>query len=97
MKAYIAGKITGDPNYRTKFQSAAEQLKEKGLIIVSPATLTEGMNVADYMRICFAMMDSVDIVAFLPDYTDSRGALLEHAWCQYVGKQTMYLSREDTP
>ena len=29
-------------------------------------------------------------VLFMQDYQDSRGAMLEWAWCQYVGKQTCY-------
>ena len=49
------------------------------------------MRPADYMRICLSMMESADLVAFLPDYKESRGAQLEWDWCQYVGKQTMYL------
>lgn len=44
----------------------------------------------DYMRLCFAMMEAADVVLFMQDYQDSRGAMLEWAWCQYVGKQTCY-------
>ena len=91
MKVYIAGKITGDNTYKEKFQRAASAIEAQGDIVISPAILPEGMRPADYMRICFAMMDSADIVAFLPDYEQSRGAQLEWAWCQYTGKQTMYL------
>ena len=93
MKAYIAGKITGDPDYWHKFQRAQEDLEDQGFTVINPAELPEGMRPADYMRICMAMMDSADIVAFLPDYAQSRGAQLEWAWCQYVSKQTMYLEQ----
>lgn len=44
----------------------------------------------DYMRLCFAMMEAADAVLFMQDYQDSRGAMLEWAWCQYVGKQTCF-------
>ena len=91
MKIYIAGKITGDSAYKEKFKRAAEAIESQGDVAISPATIPEGMRPADYMRICFAMMDSADVVAFLPDWYESRGASLEHEWCQYVGKQTMYL------
>lgn len=91
MKVYIAGKITGDPDYLKKFQWAQEDLEGQGFTVLNPAELPEGMSPADYMRICMAMMDSADLVAFLPDYEQSRGAQLEWAWCQYVSKQTMYL------
>lgn len=93
MKAYIAGKITGDAEYQEKFRRAQKLLEDQGFVVLSPAVMPEGMRPADYMRICFAMMDSADVVAFLPDYTQSRGAQLEWAWCQYVGKTTMYLEQ----
>ena len=91
MKAYLAGKITGDPNYQEKFRQAQEDLERQGVTVLSPACLPEGMRAADYMRICLAMIDSADVVAFLPDYKESRGAQLEWSWCRYVGKATMYL------
>lgn len=91
VKVYIAGKITGDRNYREKFSCAQEDLEGQGFTVLNPAKLPEGLLPEDYMRICMAMMDSSDIVAFLPDYEQSRGAQIEWAWCQYVGKQTMYL------
>lgn len=93
MKAYIAGKITGDTGYQEKFRRAQKLLEAEEFVVLNPAVMAEGMRPADYMRICFAMMDSADIVAFLPDYEQSRGAQLEWAWCQYVGKQTMYLEQ----
>ena len=91
MKVYIAGKITGDSAYREKFQQAHRDLEVKGFIVLSPAELPEGMHPSDYMRICFAMMECADVVAFLPGYSQSRGAMLEFDWCQYTGKQTMFL------
>lgn len=94
-KAYIAGKITGDPDYRSKFHIAQKMLESEGYTVINPAVLPEGLAPADYMRICFAMMDSADVVAFLPDYEDSCGARLEWAWCEYVGKRVMYLGREE--
>lgn len=93
MKVYISGKITGDQDYWDKFQWAKEDLEDQGFTVINPADLPVGMRPEDYMRICFSMMDSADIVAFLPDYEESAGARLEWSWCQYVGKQTMYLSQ----
>ena len=90
-KVYIAGKITGDSGYWEKFRQAERELEEGGFIVLNPAELPEGMQPCDYMRICFAMMDCADIVAFLPDYSQSRGARLEYDWCQYTGKQTVML------
>lgn len=86
MKIYIAGKITGDKNYRQKFRQAQERLEREGHVVLNPAVLPEGMTRLDYMRICFAMIDCADEVAFLPDWTKSKGAQLEKRYCQYVGK-----------
>lgn len=88
MKVYLAGKITGDPNYREKFAEAAKKLEERaGVTVISPAVTPEGLKKADYMRICFAMLESADTAAFLPDWEDSPGAQLEKHWCEYVGKK----------
>ena len=56
-------------------------------IVLNPAELPEGMEAADYMRICMAMIDVADAVVFLPDAKDSAGARLEKAYCEYVGKE----------
>lgn len=90
MKIYIAGKITGDPNYKMKFRMAAKHIQELYplAVILNPAELPEGMTPADYMRICFAMIDVADAVVFLPNAKDSAGARLERAYCEYIGKGT---------
>lgn len=86
LKVYLAGKITGDPDYKKKFAAAEEFYTGGGCIVLNPATLPEGMTGAGYMRICFAMIDCADLVVFLRDYEESDGARLESAYCDYVGK-----------
>lgn len=71
MKIYIAGKITGDKAYRAKFAAAEKTLRAQGFTVINPAVLPEGMRPADYMRICFAMVDIADEVVFLPDWQES--------------------------
>ena len=39
MKIYIAGKITGDSGYRSKFAEAQKILEERGYEVENPATL----------------------------------------------------------
>lgn len=90
LKVYISGKITGDPGYREKFAAAADRLMAAGHIVLNPATSPAGMRPADYMRLCFAMMETADMVLFLHDWRDSKGANLEMAWCLYVGKPTTF-------
>lgn len=91
MKIYIAGKITGDPHYRDKFSAVGELLEKQGHIVLSPAVLPEGMTQADYMRICFAMIDAADAVCFLPDASKREGALLELQYCDYTFKDALHL------
>ena len=85
-KLYIAGKITGDPDYREKFADAENFYTARGYTVLTPAALPEGMRPADYMRICFAMIDTADAVAFLPGFRQSAGAGVEYAYCCYIDK-----------
>jgi len=97
MKIYIAGKISGDPLFREKFAAAQKTLEMEGggNIVLNPAILPDGLSVADYMRICFAMIDVADVVVFLPDWRLSGGAQLEKAYCDYVGKPRKILKNEE--
>lgn len=85
-KIYIAGKITGDPDYKAKFEEAENFYKKKGYTVLTPTWMPIGMQPADYMRICFAMIDTADVVALLPDFKQSAGAEVEHAYCRYIDK-----------
>lgn len=85
-RVYIAGKITGDRNYKIKFSKTEETLRREGNIVLNPASLPEGMTAAEYMRLCFCMIDMADMVVFLPDFTKSQGAMLEFNYCVYIGK-----------
>lgn len=93
MKIYLAGKITGDPDYREKFRKVETDLTKQGFVVMSPATLPEHMTPADYMRICFAMIDSADTVVLLPGWSNSEGATLEWIYCRYIGKDCMDLQK----
>ena len=90
IKIYIAGRITGDPNYKTKFKEAEKECEELGFAVLNPAKLPQGMESSDYMRICFAMLDVADVVMFLPDWKESPGARLEHDYCVYTGKKMLF-------
>lgn len=99
MKIYIAGRITGNPHYKAQFKAMAAMLQEAGHAVLNPAELPEGMKPADYMRICFAMLDSADIVFFQRGWEASKGAKLEYDYARYIGKDAIAidpLSRDDT-
>lgn len=92
MKIYIAGKITGDKKYRAKFREAARNLEALGHVVLNPAILPAGLEERDYMQITLAMLNAADLAVFLPDYQESRGAMIEWEWCKRTGKDcAMYL------
>lgn len=99
MKIYIAGRITGNPNYKAQFKATAAMLQEAGHTVLNPAELPEGMKPADYMRICFAMLESADVVFFQRGWEISNGAKLEYDYARYIEKDIIAivpLSRDDT-
>lgn len=89
MKIYIAGKITGELNYKEKFDIAATSLEAQGHIVSNPAELPEGMLPADYMRICFAMIDTADAIYLLKGWYNSSGASIERNYAMYTGKSIL--------
>jgi len=50
-----------------------------------------GLDNCDYADVCKAMIDSADMVVFLPNWQDSKGAQLERAYCCYVDKPNIDL------
>lgn len=94
-KIYLAGRINGNAGYREEFGEAERFYRERGFTVLNPAQLPEGMEQADYMRICVAMIDSAEIVMMLPDWEMSPGARVEKAYAEYAGK-TVALHEEQT-
>lgn len=86
MKIYIAGKIAGDKRYRAKFREAAKSLEALGHVVLNPETLPDGLDDGDYMQIALAMLNAADVAVFLPDYQESKDAMVEWAYCQRIGK-----------
>ena len=81
MKIYIAGKITGQPNYMELFQAKQTELEAQGHTVINPAKLYgilgEGFNHAEYMHICYSLIDLCDEVYLLSNWADSKGACME--------------------
>lgn len=83
---YIAGRITGEPNYKEKFEAVARQVEALGFAVLNPAVLPAELGSDRAMKICTAMIDQADAVYFAPGWSRSVGAQLEMAYSKYTGK-----------
>lgn len=87
---YIAGKITDDLFYRTKFYEAARKLEAAGFAVLSPAVLPDGFTYEAYMRMSEAMLNECEAVCFLPDWRESKGARYEYGHATANGKEIFF-------
>ena len=104
---YLAGKISGDPLYYTKFLLWERDIKEQGLEVYNPARIIDNPVVYDYVknnsdravwRFCMRMVIKnlrlCDTIAMLPKWQDSRGARFEHWIAKRRGLKIIYLGCE---
>ena len=105
MKVYIAGKITGNEGYRADFDAEEKRLREeierttgRKPVVLNPANLPEGMDYADYMWICFAMIARADVVFLMEHWFESNGAKMENSYAQHIGKRIVsFYEEEENP
>lgn len=94
---YIAGKISGDPNYKLKFMTAQKNLEKIGFIVLSPAWLpSKGFEYEAYIRMSEAMLIECDAVCMLPDWKDSPGAARELAVAKAYKKEIYFYNCLET-
>lgn len=79
MRLYISGPVTGRDNLNIEnFERAADALSAKGYSVVIPHWFTNpSMSWQDAMKRCIEAMMKCDAVALLPDWLNSRGAIIE--------------------
>lgn len=87
---YIAGPITGVPDYHEKFQKARTELNRHDWIVFDPSVLPSGLPWEAYMPICYSMMDASDAIYFLRGWERSRGARLEFERATKRGIKIMF-------
>lgn len=91
---YIAGPITGVPDYKTRFCAVETELCLKGYRVINPAKLPEGLTNKQYMHVCLPLIDCADVVLFMEGSQDSKGAMSEFAYCRCVGKPHVFKTEE---
>ena len=89
---YIAGKITGDKDYKAKFKRYEEKYKAMGYVVFNPTILPESEHIdyEEYMSLCLTMVEIADKIIMLPDWENSKGAIRENVRAITYGKEIIY-------
>lgn len=99
-KIYLAGKVTGDPCYKMKFEAGMRHLEHLGWKredIVNPAQLIDGDTPwLKAMWKSLRLMRRCEWVALLPDWKESWGARIERFAATVLRKWMMYIYPENT-
>lgn len=79
---YIAGPITGDPDYKNKFTVASEVLRGQGFVVCSPVVMLkslvkQGASHRDLVSFGGSIAAAADALALLPEWDCSEGAVRE--------------------
>ena len=86
MKVYVAGPMTGLPNFnRDNFFRVADEIKLEGHVVLNPAILPDGLTQKEYMSICIPMAAMCDAIYLLEGWKNSPGARAEVAMAEKLG------------
>lgn len=85
MKVYIAGKITGNPDYVRQFEDAEKLLTEQGHAVINPALKGEGFEYREYIDMGLCQLMKCDAIYLLKGWMESPGARLEKSYADTVG------------
>ena len=97
VKVYIAGPMSGLPEYNyPAFYAGEELLCKQGLNPQNPARNPEQENWQGYMKQAIAMMLQCEAVYFLPGWGRSPGALIEFGLAKNIG-MTVFFPHEWCP
>lgn len=92
---YLAGKVTGDADYKVRFRAAEIKMLGYGFgWVVNPTKLCrETWSWTRCMAKCLRAEMRCEWVAMLPGWKDSRGARIEHWVAKKTGKLILYIAK----
>lgn len=99
-RIYIAGPMSRLPDYNyPAFHAATWHLRGLGYHVESPHEpgQVDGWGWANYMRRGLQQMLTCDVIAMLPDWHQSRGAMLELRVAEALGMRTLILDADGRP
>ena len=104
MKVYLAGPMTGMPQFNfPAFDAAAEALEDDGHRVFNPAQMDRDVGfdpastvvspkfLRDALRRDLSAICECDAIAMLPGWEQSGGARIEWALAVHLGLEVMYL------
>lgn len=98
MKIYISGKITGiEGEAPALFEEAEKKLCSIGFEIVNPLKLNHEHDKSwhSYMKEDVKALCECDEIFMLSNWTDSKGAIIEHTIAMFLGLKVRYQSADD--
>ena len=90
---YLAGPMTGIDGFNREefFKAEKTLLKLPNVTVLNPAALPVDLPEKAYMPICLAMLEQADVIALLPGWEGSEGAVLEKQYAERQRKKVLYL------
>ena len=95
MKVYISGKISGiESKAPLLFEAAERELLSYGHSVVNPMKLPHDHDKSwhSYMKDDIRAMCDCDAIYMLRNWTDSKGAIVEHGLAATLGLKLIYES-----
>lgn len=93
MKYYISGKITGvESEAPVLFEQAENYLRLQGHEVINPMKLNHQHDKSwhSYMKEDIKALCDCDAIFMLTNWTDSKGAIIEHTIAMYLGFKVEY-------